>query len=81
MYSTAAPNKHSARGRDLQPGMKVYLPVDGRMQAVTLVRMTVAMPGITARECWQVEGRMIPVAIALDGCYAVEAVGSVEVQS
>ncbi len=72
MMTTAVPNKQSSRGRHLQPGMKVYLPVDGRMQAVTLVRMTVALPGITARACWQVEGRMIPVAIALDGCYAVE---------
>lgn len=78
MYSTAAPNKHSVRGRNLQPGMKVHLPVDGKMQAVTLVRMTVSMPGITARECWQVEGRMIPVAIALDGCYAVESVETPE---
>jgi hypothetical protein len=81
MMTTAAPNKQSARGRDLQPGMKVYLPVDGRMQAVTLVRMTMSLPGIVARACWQIAERMIPVAIALDGCYAVEAVESVEVQS
>ena len=73
MMTTAAPNKQSARGRDLQPGMKVYLPVDGRMQAVTLVRMTMSLPGIVARACWQIAERMIPVAIALDGCYAVES--------
>jgi N-glycosylase/DNA lyase len=78
MYSTAAPNKQAVRGRNLQPGMKVYIPVDGRMQPVTLIRQTVAMPGITARACWQVEGRMIPVAIVLDGCYAVEPVETPE---
>lgn len=81
MIATAAPNKQSIQGRHLKPGMKVYLPVDGRMQTVTLVRMTVAIPGIVARECWQIAERMIPVAVALDCPYAIEAAEPGEVQS